>query len=422
MNTLAERLRGVVRPSGTPVAPERVSHDHAADVLGGVWDGGTARRVLVVDRRYAPGHRHGRVAVADCLPGTEGWTTLDVLGGCAAPADGVLFVDLETTGLAGGAGTYAFLVGCGWFDDSGFRLRQFFLPSAAAEGRLLEAVQTLVETSGCVCLVTYNGKTFDVPVLDTRCVLQRLEPPFAGLAHVDMLHHARRLWAVASDAADAESQGCRLTTLERTLCGHEREGDVPGFEIPARYFHFVRTGDAGPLVPVLEHNRLDILALAAVTARAAQLLGGDPDAATAREALGVARLLERAGRDDDAVRWYGRAEQGRGTCAEALRGHAMLLRRRRQYGEAAEVWRRLLGVDGCAPALLREATAALAVHHEHRVRDLHAARTFALRALDLEAVPSRQDAVRHRLDRLERKLRGRAASASSASSLFGAGS
>ena len=214
----------------------------------------------------------------------------------------------------------------------------------------------------------------------------------------------------------------RLTTLERTLCGHEREGDVPGFEIPARYFHFVRTGDAGPLVPVLEHNRLDILALAAVTARAAQLLGGDPDAATAREALGVARLLERAGRDDDAVRWYGRAEQGRGTCAEALRGHAMLLRRRRQYGEAAEVWRRLLGVDGCAPALLREATAALAVHHEHRVRDLHAARTFALRALDLEAVPSRQDAVRHRLDRLERKLRGRAASASSASSLFGAGS
>ena len=92
-------------------------------------------------------------------------------------------------------------------------------------------------------------------MIDTRCVLQRLESPFEGLAHVDMLHHARRLWAEMSEGPESGASGCRLTTLERTLCGHEREGDVPGVEIPGRYFHFVRTGDAVPLVPVLEDRK-----------------------------------------------------------------------------------------------------------------------------------------------------------------------
>jgi uncharacterized protein YprB with RNaseH-like and TPR domain len=344
VSTLADRLRDLVRPTVVSGTPVEAQHDHAADVLGGVWEGHASRRVLVVDRRYGPGHRHGRVSVADCLPGDSGWATLDLLGGRAAPASGVLFLDLETTGLAGGAGTYAFLVGCGWFDDTSFRLRQFFLPSAAAEAALLTSLSSLIETSGCVCLVTYNGKTFDVPVIDTRCVLQRLEPPFVGLVHVDMLHHARRLWAESPDPGDGAAQGCRLTTLERALCGHEREGDVPGFEIPGRYFHFVRTGDAAPLVPVLEHNRLDILALAALTARAAQVLGGAPDSATPREALGVARLLERAGRTDEALDWYSRAGQGRGVRADALRARALLLRRLRRYADAADAWRDVLGV------------------------------------------------------------------------------
>src|SRR5205823_7889415 len=155
--------------------------------------------------------------------------------------------------------------------------------------------------------------------------------PFAEVAHVDLLHPARRMWR----EDDVE---CRLTSLERTLCGHEREGDVPGFEIPSRYFQYVRSGDARPLEAVLEHNRLDIVSLAMLTARAAQLLDDGPAAAaTSREALGMGRLYERAGMTSDALAAFARATQtdatgahlrqgsGGQVRADALRAQAILL-------------------------------------------------------------------------------------------------
>jgi hypothetical protein len=250
--------------------------------------------------------------------------------------------------------------------------------------------------------VTYNGKTFDLPLIETRFVLQRMHTPFADLLHVDMLHPARRLWR----EDDVE---CRLTNLERTLCGHEREGDVPGFEIPSRYFHYVRNGDAHRLEAVLEHNRLDIISLAMFTARASQLLDDGPaEAKTAREALGIGRLYERAGMTDAALESFGRASDmagaGAGTRPEALRAHATLCRRLRRYEAAASSWRRVLELRACPAAIAREATDALAVHHEHRARDLNAAKTFALRSLQLQATAARQQAVEYRLARLDRKM------------------
>jgi hypothetical protein len=194
---------------------------------------------------------------------------------------------LETTGLAGGAGTYAFLVGCAWYQDGSLRVRQFFLSNFTAERVLLETVAEIADSCGAV--VTYNGKSFDLPLIETRFLLHRLETPFAGVPHVDMLHPARRLWR--EDGAE-----CRLNALEQLLCGHRREGDVPGFEIPSRYFHFVRTGDARRLEAVMEHNRLDLISLAMLTARASQLLEDGPAAArTGREAVGHGTAL-RAGR------------------------------------------------------------------------------------------------------------------------------
>ena len=308
-----------------------------------------------------------------------------------------LFLDLETTGLAGGAGSYAFLVGCGWFEGGVFRLRQFFLSHFGAERVLLESVAELA--AGAACVVTYNGKTFDLPLIETRFVLQRMQTPFADLPHVDMLHPARRLWR-------EDEVECRLTYLERTVCGHEREGDVPGFEIPSRYFHFVRSGDARGLEAVLEHNRLDILSLAMLTARASQLLEVGPSAATtAREAFGMGRLYERAGMTEEALESFSRATKADLIIrAEALRAYATLCRRLRRYEDAAGGWRQLLDLRGCSPALAREATEALAVHHEHRARDLAAARMFALRSLPLQATAARQEAIKYRLARIDRKM------------------
>jgi hypothetical protein len=307
----------------------------------------------------------------------------------------ILFLDLETTGLAGGAGTYAFLVGCGWFDGGIFRLRQFLLADFAAERALLESVAELADDVSCV--VTYNGKTFDLPLIETRFALQRMQTPFADLAHVDLLHPARRMWR----QDDVE---CRLMYLEQALCGHEREGDVPGFEIPSRYFRYVRSGDARPLLAVLEHNRLDIVSLAMLTARASQLLEEGPSAATTpREAFGMGCLYERAGLLDEALASFRRSR-----IVEGVRASAILLRRLRRYEEAAAAWREVVGARNCPSGYVREATEALAVHHEHRVRDLEGARTFALEALRLQATAARQDAVKYRLARLDRKLGSRA--------------
>ncbi len=128
-----------------------------------------AHRFLVVDRKYSPGHRHGRMALADALPPSDGpWPHLPLLAGGRCGAN-LLFVDLETTGLGGGAGTYAFLVGCAWFDGGTFRVRQFFLSSYSAERAMLEAVGSLAGRTDTV--VTYNGKSFDLPLIETRFLL-----------------------------------------------------------------------------------------------------------------------------------------------------------------------------------------------------------------------------------------------------------
>ena len=367
-----------------------------ATVLDGEWRQSGSHRFLVVDRSYAPGHRHGSICVADSLPPEEGWSRLNLLAGAACGGN-LLFVDLETTGLAGGAGSYAFLVGCGWFERGRFRVRQFLLSSFASERALLEAVKDVA--SAVDGLVTYNGKSFDVPLIETRFALNRLPTPFDGMPHVDMLHHARRLW-------HAHDDGHRLSNLESSLLGHEREGDVPGFEIPSRYFHYVRTGDARPLGAVLEHNRRDLLSLALLTARAAQLLDeGVAAATTAREALGIGRLFERSGMIPDALACYARAvDMGPGVCAEALYAHAILLRRMRRYAAAAEAWQRLLDLPDSSPRLQREAAEALAVHHEHRLRSLPSARRLAMQSLQFEVTTTRRQATEYRLARLDRKL------------------
>ena len=185
--------------------------------------------------------------------------------------------------------------------------------------------------------------------------------------------YAARGHASSCEAALAwRRRGHRLSSLETSLLGHEREGDVPGFEIPARYFRYVHTGDARPLGAVLEHNRLDLLSLALLTARAAQMLDeGVTSATTAREALGIGRLYERAGMTSDALACFARAaDMGPGVCPDALYAHAVLLRRLRRYEAAASAWQRLLDLDDCPSRLEREAAEALAVHYEHRLRSL----------------------------------------------------
>ncbi len=446
MQTLVDRLRDAIRPTLTRgedragLEKQAVSPCHvasgvgvAADVLGGEWCTLRGQTFLTVERYYSGGHRHGGMSILDALPPDSGvWSGLPLLVG-RSPAvqmapDGsrrLLFIDLETTGLAGGAGTYAFLVGLAWFEGSGLRVRQFFLSSFGAERAVLEAVAACVADAAAI--VTFNGRSFDVPLIDTRFALHRLPTPFATVPHVDMLHPARRFWrqfdASRDVAGDNESVkgggGCRLTDLERSVCGHERDDDVPGFEIPSRYFHYVRSGDARPLEGVLEHNRVDLISLALLTARAAQLLEDGPaEASTAREALGMGLVYESAGRMLEARAAFARAagldasapDADVVTRAEALRAFAALARRERRFDDAACAWQQALDLADCPPQIARDAAEALAVHHEHRARDLDSARRFAVLSMQYRTTAVRVKATRHRLARLEKKL-GRESSA-----------
>jgi tetratricopeptide (TPR) repeat protein len=389
--------------------------DRVADVLGGRVVTNVFGRALTIDRRYEADRRHGDMLVGDCeLRDGDGLRLLDP---SLRAHDGIgtrrLFVDLETTGLSGGAGTVAFLVGCGWFDLGAFQVRQFLLTSYASERALLGALAECLYD--CALLVTYNGKTFDVPVMETRWLFHRMEMPLEGVRHFDMLHPARRLWRPSARPAPPASHleddaGCRLSTLERTLCGVHRVGDVPGIEIPGRYFQFVRTGNAAPLEAVLEHNRIDLISLAAVTAYGVRLAEqGRSACRDAAETLALGKVYERAGAIDRAVDCYEQAAASYDahidTTAEALYRLGRRHRRDRRFVEAAAAWQRILELRnprlGRRGTLLgplqKSATEALAIHHEHRARDYETARTLALLLGDDED-------VRHRVARLDRKL------------------
>jgi hypothetical protein len=300
-------------------------------------------------------------------------------------------------------------VGAGWFDGGDFITKQHLLVDYGAERPMLEAVRRDFERAGSI--VSFNGKSFDAPVLDTRYLFHRLEWPGAGMPHVDALHPARRFWRQATYGV---RESCSLIALEEEILGARRHGDVPGFEIPARYFNFVRSGDAGPLEAVFEHNRLDLLSLAGLTARLIALVAeGASAASTAWEAFALGRAYARSGDADRARAAFERAvamAAGRGPLAEAprveaLRALAMVERRARRYAAAADAWRRVLEVPSCPALVAREANEALAIHHEHRVRDLEAAKMFALESLEIGRGDSGwSDAVQHRLQRIERKM------------------
>ena len=427
MSTLTDRLRGVVHgtaPSSTsspavlPIVPPATRHairESLVDVLGGEWDEG--KTGFVVERRLDADATYGRARIGDLAAQVAQGAAHAALftrftGGAPAGAP-LVFFDLETTGLSGGAGTHAFLVGCGWFDeDGGFVMRQHVLAEYGIERAMLGRVAAEFLRAGAI--VSFNGKSFDAPVLETRYLFHRLEWTGARLPHVDVLHPARRFWGTSGAGPRAS---CSLIALEEELLGVRRVGDVPGFEIPARYFQFVRSGDARPLAAVLEHNRLDLVSLAGLTARLLELAREGPDrAGTPWEALALGHVYARGGLDARARAAFEHAVEMSTSTAhastsmvhtstsmvllkvDALRVLATLLRRARQYDEAAACWRRLLEVPSCPPGAAREANEALAIHHEHRVRDLAAAKMFALQIVG-------NDAVRHRLQRIDRKIR-----------------
>jgi uncharacterized protein YprB with RNaseH-like and TPR domain len=274
--------------------------------------------VQVFENSYLLGANYGQIPIAMGLQ-----VPADIVGFLSRDAafDGLdlssaVFLDLETTGLSGGTGTVPFLVGLAYYRDERFKVTQFFLNEMAEEDRLIRELAEFIREMGFKSLVTYNGKAFDLPLIETRFALHRTPCPLRGLPHLDFLFSARSLWQHKTDS-------CRLFTLAQQICQAERSEDIPGAEIPLRYFQYIRSGDFSLIEPILYHNQEDLLSLLGVIVAGAVLVERNRSAAGTGEGdpmdlYGVARLFERAGDAATSAALFEKAlAGGRGLSAQA---------------------------------------------------------------------------------------------------------
>jgi len=346
------------------------------------------------ERLYERHRRHGSVGIVDLQDLSH--DLLDPVSNGqirGVPPERWCFLDTETTGLAGGSGTYAFLVGVGRITPQGFRVRQFFMRDFGEEASQLSALTEHLKQFEV--LITYNGRTYDQPLLETRYRMVRQRQPFSSLEHLDLLHGARRLWNLRFDS-------CRLVELENQILGVERQGDLPGELIPYVYFEYVRRHEIFRLLPVFHHNAIDILSLACLTAIVPRAFHA-PDKA---EFTHVAEMVGLA-------RWWRQAEQHENALAlfrQAIEKHLSDDLLFRTMWDIAALEKKLGREHAALPVLTdlaatrnpwrAAALVELAKYYERRERNYALALEMTRSAMELE--PS--EALQRRAARLEKRV------------------
>jgi uncharacterized protein YprB with RNaseH-like and TPR domain len=352
------------------------------------------------EQHFAPGHRHGTYEIS-ALPTLAADLLASLSDGAIpdSPPHRWLFLDTETTGLAGGSGTYAFLIGVGSIGEDGFRVRQFFMRDYSEEASVLHSLTEYIARFDV--LITYNGRSYDQPLLETRYTMNRARHPFARLQHLDLLYGARRLFKL-------RLENCRLVNLENQILGFEREGDIPGEMIPYCYFEYLRSRRAHRLPPIFHHNVLDIVSLACLTGVIPGFFQDafrDPSTVRARhgmDLLGLARWLQMAGRLDEALSLLRRAiDMGMPDrhLFAALYAAGTIEKKQGQIHAAVATFTDL----SLSPNPFRvKAYEELAMHYEHRER------SFAMAIECVRAARQIEDsaALRKRYQRLETKHAG----------------
>lgn len=273
----------------------------------------------------------------------------------------LLFFDTETTGLSGGTGTIPFMLGFGFFQDEDFRVKIFILNDLGKEATFLEAVDLFLQEYGFSAVVTYNGKSFDYPLMETRYILQRKRFPLLKLPHLDFLFPARSLWKNTYPS-------CKLSQLGDFLLGLSRDEDIDPSQIPGMYFNYLRTRSFRLIQGIVEHNALDLLGLNGLLLLAVKYVEDISFTADEGEILGIARLYDRYGDIDKADELYRVLEQSAlrtDVMAKAVKCLAVILKKKKLYAEAAELWGMLSNSSVHHHLALRE----LSVHLEHREKD-----------------------------------------------------
>jgi hypothetical protein len=360
---------------------------------------------FISEQLFLNNHQHG------CLPLCT-QTGLDVIAAWGHtpqledPAlQNVVFLDTETSGLMGGTGTYAFLVGIGYHSADGFRLVQFFMRDPGHETALLAALQQWLSPFNVV--VTFNGKTFDLPLLNTRYTINSMDTPFQGFDHLDVLHVARKLWR---DRLPSRALGY----LEQEIAQFSRTGEeVPGWMVPQLYFDYLRSGDARPLGGVFYHNAMDILSLAAIFNHVAGLVKEPVRFAqgSGLDIAAIARMYEELGWLEQAADLY-EASLEKGLpepfYIKTLDRFALLRRKQGDWEKATVLWKKAAERGQYLPCV------ELAKYYEHHTRNYPEAIKWTQRALGLLDHFFQYESTRRpveldlqqRANRLLRKLNG----------------
>jgi uncharacterized protein YprB with RNaseH-like and TPR domain len=407
MLSLSEKLKSLgvqVGAQNLPKPPARLPEAYPIEaVVQGRFLPTPHGQVFVVETTYTPHYRHGQVGlqVESSRQAIAAWAEAAHLAHCSL--EGLVFLDTETSGLAGGTGTYAFMVGLGRFEGNHFRVTQIFMRDPTEEKAQLAALVHFL--SPCEALVTFNGKSFDVPLLQTRYTLHRHEPTLSTLTNLDLLPLARRLWR---DRLPSR----RLGELEYHILGASRtEEDVPGWLIPSLYFDYLRSGDARPLKNIFYHNMMDVLAMAALLNRMAGMLA-DPFQAVehALDLVAVGKLYEALGQFDLAIALFTegmeRHDLPEDHYWETQRRLSLLQKRLNNLPAAVEIWQ--LAAAGRQIYAYIE----LAKYYEHTERDCTQALHWTQAALSLlHSRASRAEQrewlgdLKRRLSRLQQKVK-----------------
>lgn len=351
-----------------------------------------------LDKVYPLTHRHGAGELADLLAADTSVAALFLADERLAGLNfrDFLFLDTETTGL-GGAGTIAFMVGVAYYEADAFVVRQYFLRDHGDEPAMLLLLDELMgDRPG---LITFNGRSFDLPLLDGRFLMNRLPSDVQERPHIDLLPPARRLWRL-------RFQSCALSSLEEAVLDLARtHEDVPGWMIPALYNNYLRTGDGRELSRVFYHNRIDLLSMVTLAARVLRHCGQPDPGDHPLELLGLGRWQADLGlvaEAEKSLRLAADPELPTPLYRQALTHLAYLLKRDERREEALPVWQQL----ACTSFEDVTAHVELAKHFEWHEPDLAEASRWTEEALALVR-RNGDDTVlgelEHRLARLQRK-------------------
>lgn len=406
MPSLSDQLKSLGVQLGArdlpPPQPRRAAH--AIDqIVPGRFAPTSHGPIFLTEQFYPPDYRHGQAAwhIPARREVVAKWAGEPRLA--QAVDTDFVFLDTETTGLAGGTGTYAFMVGIGRVEADRFRLIQFFMQDPQEEPALLAALTDFV--APCTILVTFNGKSYDAPLLNSRYILNGQASPLEGMAHLDLLPLARRLWR---DYLPSRS----LSYLEEHILRFSRtQEDIPGWLIPSVYFEYLRHGDARPLKSIFYHNAVDILAMAGLLNHINHMLTNPltDDLAHPLELAALARLFESLNHFDTANQLYrycltaGLPEPHFWNTLERL---SMMHKRQGDLSAAVRLWQQ------AAEGRQIYAHVELAKFHEHRQADFVEALRWTEAALDCINTTNCPPAIRqhwraelkHRQTRLQRKL------------------